>query len=153
MRNRRLFVALALAAMVVAQGCAGGLFGRAGVETREHVLLPAVEQAWPAVQADVANGVNDAQGKGDLSPEGAANYHLRMGDWSAELAADDTRVSEVLALRGRDWGEFEFYALRGISAREAAGELGPVSAGELRERVARFDEALASLAGEPTDPE
>lgn len=142
---------LALAVLLLVQGCAG-LFGRTGVETREHVLLPAIEQAWPAVQEDIANGVDSAQGRGDLSSEGASNYHLRLGDWSAEMSAEDTRVSEVLALRGRDWGDFRFYALRGISAREAAGELGPVSAGELRERVTRFDEALAVLAGEPTDP-
>jgi hypothetical protein len=152
MRNRNAIVAIALAAFIVAQGCAS-IFGRAGVESREHVLLPAIEQAWPAVSMDIASGVNDAQAKGDLTSTAAVDLFDRTADWGVELSAESPRVSEMVALRARDWSEFMFYAVRGIAARESAGEIGPAVAVELQERINRFDEALTALAGEPTDPE
>lgn len=152
MRNRNTIVALALAALVMAQGCAS-IFGRAGVESREHVLMPAIEQSWVGVYADVASGVNDAQSDGDLTVESATELFAKMGEWNAELNSEEPQAATIVALRARDWDTFEFYAQRGIAARQAAGEIGPNVAGELQERVNQFGVALASLAGEPTDPD
>ena len=152
MRNRRNLVALAVAALIVAQGCAS-IFGRAGSEAREYVLAPAIEQAWPGVHFDMITGVNDALGQGQITAEVAADLVARSSEWDVALKAEEVVVSAIVALRARDWDQFEFYALQGIASEEAAGNVGPISAGELRERVSAFDEALASMSGEPTDPE
>lgn len=141
----------AVLAVVIVSGCAG-IFGRVGEETREHALLPAVEQAWPGVYASAARGVNDATASGDITAEVSAALFVRMGDWETEVASDSTSVNQILALAERDWMEVQFYALRGIASRQDAGEVGPNVATELRERVMQFDEALVAL-GEPSNPE
>ena len=89
---------------------------------QDRTLTPAIESAYPGVRADAELGGMPA---GDLLL------------WDAGIEAGN--------LRGLDVGALESFALLGVDARLAAGEIGPLGAEIMRDRARSFRRAVEEL--------
>ena len=119
---KSLLVALLVGvAVLVGVGCAGQ-------QAREHVLLPAMKQAWPGIKADAKRG-------------GAEERVLKQFE-SALLQGDRLAVSAR-------WPGIATSAQEGIDVRVEAGEISEGVAKSLRERVRKFGNAVQSMHGRP----
>lgn len=114
-----LFIALGALVVVAASGCVG-------TKTRTEVLMPAIQQAWVGMQADV--------------PEGDVRTQFAQA-----VAQGDTYTLGLL------WPSVQQLALDGIQRRVDAGSVSTGVAASLIERVNVMDEALNTLKRRPPD--
>lgn len=119
-----LFVAIAGAAALFATSCAGGA-------ARDNALMPAIQQAWPGVKADLDRGFLVQPGTVDQTAEARLDFAIRAGDRAA--------------VNLNDWIIVQPMAGVGIADRLAKGEIGPNGWNSLRERLRLFDQSIRSL--------
>ena len=99
----------------------------AGTRARTSVLVPAMQQAWPRIEALALLGAQDVTA---VERFGAA---LSTGDMDviASVPFEPVRL----------------FALQGIQIRLMDGTLGPIGAGSYRENVRLFNESYLKLKG------
>jgi hypothetical protein len=114
----------------------------AGAKAREHVLLPAVRMAWPAVQDDVLRGIEDGIADGELTSMQVAELQSRTFHLGMTITA--SYDPDAFAVAG--WNTLEPWAHRGIQDRVDDHEIGPGVAESFRERVLNFSAAIERLA-------
>jgi hypothetical protein len=128
-RGGRLAILMALA-LVSLTGCQ---------ETRDTVLMPAIDNLWSSVAQDVRSGL----GLGNLDVGSREAAEARMAEWDQVIERKDRE--RLRELRDRDWGAFEGWAWAGIEARIHKGELTEGTAGSLHERVRQLHALLTLL--------
>lgn len=106
-----------------------------GTMARQNSLLPAARMAWPGVRADVERGVADALEHGDLVSD--AGPHVLI-----QAVEDGLEAGNVRAV---SWAVLQPYGARGIDDRVIDGEIHPLVAESLRERLRNFSYAIATL--------
>lgn len=109
---------------------------------RDQGLLPAARLSWGSssmgVRADIERGVNDAVADGELADPADLNTMIASLD-SALAAGDRTQLVKIT------WASLEPYGQRGIQDRIDDGEMDPMVALSLRERLTNFGFALSKL--------
>ncbi len=109
---------------------------------RDEGLLPVARMAWGSsqvgVRADIERGVSDAVEDGELADPAGLNATIASLD-AALAAGDRTQLVTVT------WASLEPYGQRGIQDRIDDGEMDPMVALSLRERLKNFGFALAKL--------
>lgn len=122
-----------------------GLLGRAREQAVEHALEPAVVLAWgepgatSGVRSDVVRGIADAVEDGDLVDSSVLDAFVLQMD--AALADGGQRS----ALRVIPWDQLRPYGERGIQDRVDDGEIDPLIAPSLLERLSNFSLAISEL--------
>lgn len=114
-----LFVSVLLLAVV--------LTGCAGANARQKVLDPVLDSVAKNIVADLGTVSEiDAVAVKDFTDAAS------VGDWSKALTL---------------WPQVRSLANASIDARVAAGTLGPISAGSLRERLSQFEDKMRLRTG------
>lgn len=109
-------------------------------KARENSLLPAMNLAWPGVEADVNRGIADAVEDGDLADRIEIDFEVIKLDEALKsgLASDFRTVSWLDTL--------EPYGRRGIEDRVADGEMSDMVAESLRERMRNFTAGFMQMS-------
>jgi len=109
-----------------------------GTKIRDDVLIPAIQEAWINVKADIEVGLADAVSKGEITPESTVFTVLEMMD---KAVASGVRRD----IRVVPFNLIEPYAYQGIQAKIDAGELTIGTAAFLEERIKAFSDSLKNL--------
>lgn len=127
--NRFRSMALMLVVALATLGCVS-------TKGRELSLLPAIRTAWPAVQSDLAVGIDDAAAGGqDVSAVRVAVVDL-----------DEAIVNgDALFVANVPWAVLEPYGERGVQVKVTNGTISPLVAPSLLERLHKFGEAIAKM--------
>jgi hypothetical protein len=119
-----------------------------GNKARELTLNPVAQQVWPNVRVDFDRGLADGIAKGELNETGA----VALRGFADELT-NDLESGDRIALAGIPWStQMQPWAVRGVSAALAAGEIGPNGANILMQRIANFSAVMMVLQGQVTLP-
>ena len=105
-------------------------------------LFKPAQITWPAIENDLHRGIDDGIEDGDLTANAAAL--LRGQGINMETALHD---KDLDALRLVPWGTLDPWAGRGITDKEADGEIGPGVAKSLREQLTNFTTLINKLQG------
>lgn len=133
--SRSRWSALLLLALVLFVSCVGS-------KARETTLSPATQSAWGAVAQDIARGLDHGLAHGDLTQEAALAIHESAAHLQDAIEAGTVSQADLISWRA----SLEGWAVVGIDARVAAGEITPGVAESLRETLVRLDEAIELLA-------
>lgn len=106
----------------------------AGIEAREHALMPAMELALPGLAADAQPAIEA------LDPTEADAARATIDGIRAALETRDRS-----RLVGLDWSGIRSLVLSGIQSRLSAGDIGPGVAASKLERLRLFDEAWVTV--------
>lgn len=109
----------------------------AGNKARQEALFPAVQMVWPNVKADIQRGIDVA---------GLADDTVLLG----QIEQIDNAVDNdnYFLLYGVAWSVLEPYGQAGIADRVATGEVHPLVADSLKERLKNFGASLLLLQDE-----
>ena len=108
-------------------------------KVRDEALLPAASLAWPGVRADVERGIADAVEDGDLLDSAPMlGFVLQLEAVLADGAPRDD-------LKLVPWSTLEPYGKRGIADRIEDGEMHPLVAESLYQRLKNFTLAFDQL--------
>lgn len=99
----------------------------AGTRARTSVLIPAMQQSWPKIEALAILAADPAQEAIIVAFDAA----MELGD-PAQIAV-------------APWAQVRMLAMQGIQIRLNDGTLGPFGAGSYRQNVLLFDEAVNKL--------
>lgn len=124
---RRAAVLLTCLAMMLVASCAG-------IEVREHVLLPTARVVYQNVRKDIDRGVRELV-------EPAATEITEMADKLGDLLKSGDRAG----LLSIDWPKLEAAASLGVQSRIRDGELSEGAARFLYQRIVNFGTVLARL--------
>ena len=128
MRLRNVMIALA---MVLMTACAAQ-------QAREQVLLPAMEQAWVGVKADIEAGIDilELQNQKD----GAARARADLAEFD-----DVFKTGDIERLPKTKWPQLANLANQGIAMRVVLGEIGAGVAKSKVERLRLFHNAIVEV--------
>ena len=137
MKLNILFALIALVACLTLQSCPS-------LEARVDslALFGPAQLAWSEVESDLVAGYSDGETTGDLTLEDAEALRENTAELEDAIAAKDRD-----ALRLVPWPTMYPWALRGIDAQIAAGQIGPGVAESFRVHDAKFDEIMKRLRG------
>lgn len=108
-------------------------------QVRDEALLPAASLAWPGVRADVERGILDAVEDGNLKNPATLNGYLEDMDEVLANGADRHDLADI------PWAALEPYGQRGIQDRIDDGEMHPLVAESLFERLKNFTHTFDQL--------
>lgn len=126
-RCQRLVVVSVLCLLPIQAGCVGS-------QARESVAIPAAVMAAPGIVADARAGVESLPAA--ERPQAAATVEEFAAALSSKKTVKDSFVS---------WPQVKRLALLGIDTKLAQGKIGPIVAGELRERLTQFESVVSNL--------
>jgi len=130
----RLIPLVMLTALAACSACAGP-------NAQKHVLLPAMQSAWPGVQDDIEYGLNDAFEEGQVTEAEVAEQEATMTTLGLALSEKDLNK-----VRSTSWTELNTWGERGIEARVEDG-LSESVAASLTSRLTEFDNAMKEIQG------
>ena len=128
---------VALLACLTLQSCPG-----LGARADSLALFEPAQLAWSEVEGDLEAGYSDGESEGDLTFEDATALRTNNDELEAALEAKDRD-----ALRLVPWPTMFPWALRGIDAQLAEGQIGPGVAESFRVHDGKFDEIMQRLRG------
>lgn len=109
---------------------------------QDSALLPAMRMAWPGVAENVSDGITAALQAGTITEPQAEQERAALQLFGSALEFREKVLVFGLVAR---WPSVKTRAESGIMAALAAARIGPGVAGSLRERLAKFEEALFQL--------
>lgn len=117
------------------------LTGCATTQAIDLTLLPAAQEAWPSVRADIEMGVTGALELGEITDVEAASIRQEMDTLTTGLAESHFLIAGV------DWPTLEGWGVRGIQRRVEIGQISEGVATSLYERLLNFRNTVAILSG------
>lgn len=119
---KSLFASMGIMLGVMLAACAGNA-------AREHVGIPAMKLAGPEIKTEALRGADDL---GDITVEAF---------FEAVASGDADRIVEAASM----WPTVRAAAEADITARVAAGAIGPNVAESLRVRLQKFEDVLNQM--------
>ena len=112
----------------------------AGVEARDHALLPVAQQVYVNVRSDIDRGIADAVEDNDLDAAGAA-ASTALADQLGSILDSGDRAQ----LASFPWPTLEARAARGVPDLIDHGDVSAGGATVLLQRIVNFRDVLATL--------
>lgn len=113
-----------------------------GKKADDLALFEPAQLAWSEVESDLEAGYSDGENAGDLTLEAATAFRANSDELEIALETKDRD-----ALRLVPWPSMYPWALRGIDAQLAEGQIGPGVAESFRVHDEKFDEIMTRLRG------